>query len=86
MKISFKNRDALENIKEELKENIFCLNIIKYEIMDTRKDERNNERYEILISLFDRFTNYIQSNSDDLETLQQCIEKKVNMKKWAIRK
>lgn len=81
MKISFKNKDALENIRCELKENIFCLNLIKNEIMDTRKDERNTERYEILISLFDRLTDYIQSNSDDLETLQQCIEEKVNMKK-----
>lgn len=81
MKISFKNRNELENIKEEIKENIFCLNIIKYEIMDTRKDERNTERYEILISLFDRFTDYIQSNANDLETLMHCIEQKVNMKK-----
>lgn len=81
MKISFKNRDTLWNIIDELKENIFCLNLIKYEIMETRKDERKTERYEILISLFDRFTDYIQSNSDDLETLQHCIEQKTNMEK-----
>ena len=81
MKISFKNRDALWSIIEELKENIFCLNLIKYEMLETRKDQRNTERYEILISLFDRFSEYIQSNSDDLETLQNCIRDKVNMEK-----
>ena len=81
MKISCRDRNELENIIIELKENIFCLNLIKYEIMGTRGDRRNTERYEILIALLDRFSDYIQNNSDNLETLQKFIWETNNSKR-----
>lgn len=64
MKLSNENRTTLEIISRELKENLLCLNLIEDEMLNTRRNQRNTKKYDMLVSLINRFTDFIQTNTD----------------------